>query len=350
MASDSSGWGDGWALKLRVWSERDGRSILGPGRLELLEHVDRFQSISAAARQMGMSYRRAWLLIQDVNASAGEPIVTAQTGGTGGGGAILTTFGRRAISHFRTLTNNLTRTAGELIRVKAMHGVHLLAAVSLEEVVGRMLADFALVSPDVRVRGVFGASDELASLIASGTPADLFLTADPKILDRMATKPVRRTLIAENSLALIAAAASKLAAGRVTNLLIRSANRLALAQRGCPLGEYTAKYLSAAKIDPIPSERIVRADNSRSVIATVRSGQADLGIVYASDAAQADGCRILSRVDRLPGPIRYEAASFAGDVDDNHPALRLLRFLTSKAAAARFRECGFRPVTANRKK
>ena len=52
-----------WGLKVRVWVERDGRKVLGPGRVELLGHIDRLRSITAAAKQMGMSYRRAWELV-----------------------------------------------------------------------------------------------------------------------------------------------------------------------------------------------------------------------------------------------------------------------------------------------
>ena len=77
----------GWGLRIRVWVERDGEKILGPGRVELLELIDRHRSIAAAAKQMKMSYRRAWQLVQAVNAAAGEPYVEATAGGAGGGGA-----------------------------------------------------------------------------------------------------------------------------------------------------------------------------------------------------------------------------------------------------------------------
>ena len=62
-----------WTVGLRVWVERAGQAILGKGRLELLESIERWQSISEAARQMRMSYRHAWLLVQSVNEAAGEP-------------------------------------------------------------------------------------------------------------------------------------------------------------------------------------------------------------------------------------------------------------------------------------
>src|SRR5262245_20914835 len=96
MLSDKSGWG----LKVRVWVERNGRKVLGPGRVELLGHIERHRSISAAARQMNMSYRRAWSLVRDMNEAAGEPLVEVTTGGAGGGGAALTARGKEALDHY----------------------------------------------------------------------------------------------------------------------------------------------------------------------------------------------------------------------------------------------------------
>jgi molybdate transport system regulatory protein len=102
-----------WGLKVRVWVERDGRKVLGPGRVELLEHIDRERSISAAAKKMNMSYRRAWSLVQDMNEAAGVPLVEASTGGTGGGGASVTAHGREAIRLYRGLVARFGRTATE---------------------------------------------------------------------------------------------------------------------------------------------------------------------------------------------------------------------------------------------
>lgn len=100
-----------WGLAFRVWVERNGRKVLGPGRVELLEHIDRQHSISQAAKQMGMSYRRAWELVQDMNEAAGAPLVEASTGGPGGGGAAITAFGRAAIRQYRSLLTKFHQLA-----------------------------------------------------------------------------------------------------------------------------------------------------------------------------------------------------------------------------------------------
>lgn len=76
---------------------------LGPGKADLLDAVARTGSISAAAREMGMSYRRAWLLIDTMNRCFRAPLVAAQKGGSGGGGADVTEFGLDVLAHYRAM-------------------------------------------------------------------------------------------------------------------------------------------------------------------------------------------------------------------------------------------------------
>lgn len=81
-----------------------GRSIaIGPGKAALLGLIDDTGSISAAAREMGMSYRRAWTLVETMNKAFREPLVAAATGGKGGGGASVTPFGQEALRRYRTM-------------------------------------------------------------------------------------------------------------------------------------------------------------------------------------------------------------------------------------------------------
>ena len=77
--------------------------LLGKGRLELLTGIDRWHSISEAARRMKMSYRQAWLLIDELNRMFREPLVTSQIGGGGGGGAALTKAGASVIRLYRDM-------------------------------------------------------------------------------------------------------------------------------------------------------------------------------------------------------------------------------------------------------
>lgn len=79
-----------------------GRKI-GPGKADLLDAIGRTGSISAAGREMGMSYRRAWLLVDEANRIFTEPLVVAVAGGPHGGGAQLTDFGRDVLAAFRRI-------------------------------------------------------------------------------------------------------------------------------------------------------------------------------------------------------------------------------------------------------
>jgi molybdate transport system regulatory protein len=76
---------------------------IGPGKADLLDAIGRTGSISAAAREMGMSYRRAWLLVEAANNAFIEPLVATATGGSGGGGAELTEFGRMVVDRYRKI-------------------------------------------------------------------------------------------------------------------------------------------------------------------------------------------------------------------------------------------------------
>lgn len=74
---------------------------LGPGKIELLEHIVETGSITHAAKKMAMSYRRGWLLIDELNSMFGSAIVETSAGGSGGGGAKVTAMGRRIIKLYR---------------------------------------------------------------------------------------------------------------------------------------------------------------------------------------------------------------------------------------------------------
>jgi molybdate transport system regulatory protein len=88
-------------LTLRVLAK--GRPVMGPGKAELVTRIGQTGSISAAARAMGMSYRRAWQLVEALNDDYAEPVVTTAVGGTMGGGARVTAFGNRLVDLFRAM-------------------------------------------------------------------------------------------------------------------------------------------------------------------------------------------------------------------------------------------------------
>lgn len=99
-----------------------GSSIaIGPGRADLLAAIGRTGSISAAAREMGMSYRRAWLLVEATNAAFIEPLVATATGGSGGGGASLTPFGAEVLERYRSMEREANAAiAGQFAAFRAL--------------------------------------------------------------------------------------------------------------------------------------------------------------------------------------------------------------------------------------
>ncbi|MGY1490180.1 winged helix-turn-helix domain-containing protein [Methylobacillus pratensis] len=76
---------------------------IGPGKADLLEAIDKSGSISAGARAMGMSYKRAWDLVDAMNKSFREPLVATATGGSHGGGAKVTPFGQDVLARYRAM-------------------------------------------------------------------------------------------------------------------------------------------------------------------------------------------------------------------------------------------------------
>jgi molybdate transport system regulatory protein len=104
----------GMRLTLRVDFGSD--RALGPGKVVLLEAIRDTGSISQAGRLLGMSYRRAWLLVDDLNRCFREPVVTAQPGGSQGGGAALTAFGEQLIQKFRTIETQATAATKPQLR------------------------------------------------------------------------------------------------------------------------------------------------------------------------------------------------------------------------------------------
>ena len=93
---------------------------LGPGKIALMELISKHGSISAAGKEMGMSYRRAWLLVDEINHIFREPLVETQMGGSGGGGARLTKLGRDVVGRYRAIEGAAaTASAADLRALKA---------------------------------------------------------------------------------------------------------------------------------------------------------------------------------------------------------------------------------------
>ena len=223
----------------------------------------------------------------------------------------------------------------------------VLAAASLQEALNAE-ADAWAAQGHPRPTLSFAASSALARQVESGAPADLFLSADEKWMDTVekdgALKAGSRRDLLTNSIVLIAPKASA-ASVDLTNAASLDAalgkGRLAMADPDAvPAGKYGKAALEHLKLWDKLASKVARADNVRSALALVESGEAPLGIVYTTDAAASKSVRVLATFpeDSHP-PIRYPVAVLAAS--KNAQAAGFEQFLTSDQGRAIFAKHGF---------
>ena len=103
-------------VQFRLRVTRGADIAVGPGKIDLLEAIAKTGSITAAARSLGMSYRRAWLLVDTMNRCFRGPVVDAEAGGRRGGGARLTASGEEAVRRYRRIEQLATRASAAEMR------------------------------------------------------------------------------------------------------------------------------------------------------------------------------------------------------------------------------------------
>jgi len=94
-------------IRARFWITGEEQGYLGIGRIELLENIQQYGSINRAAKEMGMSYKKAWKLIEELNQMSQTPLVIKSQGGKAGGGTSLTEEGERLVGRFRDIEKEL---------------------------------------------------------------------------------------------------------------------------------------------------------------------------------------------------------------------------------------------------
>ncbi len=224
--------------------------------------------------------------------------------------------------------------------------IHLAAAISLQELIGQILSQYALRRPTICVRAVYGASNELADHVLDGAAADVFIAAEGSILDRLADAkrilPQSRRTIAANGLAIIGR--SRMAGIRkAADLMSEKVKKIVLAEPDCPLGIYSHQYLQDARIYQSLSRKIIYVDNSRAVLSAVAANAADVGLAFTSDAVRSNECRLLAEIPAKAIAAKYEAAIVRGGHRQKE-ARELLEFIASPAQAALFHRCGLRQL------
>ncbi|MEP7372918.1 MAG: ModE family transcriptional regulator [Chitinophagaceae bacterium] len=96
-----------------IWIECDGQRFFGPGPVELLERINKMGSINQAAKQMQMSYKKAWEIINMLNTQSAKPLVVTQTGGTSGGGSVISSEAKEIIAWHKSLRERFKAFLGK---------------------------------------------------------------------------------------------------------------------------------------------------------------------------------------------------------------------------------------------
>lgn len=219
------------------------------------------------------------------------------------------------------------------------------AAASLKDVLQEMAPLYRQNQPNVNLTFNFGASGALQQQIEQGAPADIFISAARRQMDGLEQKGLllsgTRSILANNRLVLIVPQGTRSVTSfyKLTDPAVR---RIAMGEpRSVPAGQYAQQVLQKLGIYDQVRSKLVLANNVRQVLATVESGNADAGMVYATDARISNRVRVAVAADEnYHSPIVYPIAVLKRS--RNAQASRVfLRFLTSSQAKAVLRKYGF---------
>ncbi len=225
------------------------------------------------------------------------------------------------------------------------------AAISLKAPLEQAARQFQASAPGEEITFNFGASGQLAAQIVEGAPADLFVSASPADVDRLATAkridPASRTAVAGNKLVVIAPKDFK-AIAEMADLVQDRFKRVALGNaKTVPAGRYAREALAVTGVYETIPKRLVFAENVRQVADLVARGEAEAGFVYATDvAAVADKVHMILEVpQQYYTPIAYEGAVVEGGAGAVR-ARAFLDYLASPDGRALFVKEGFLPPKA----
>lgn len=217
-------------------------------------------------------------------------------------------------------------------------------AASLTDAIQEIEVAYQHEHPGVTLRNNFGSSGTLAQEIEHGAPVDVFLSAAAKPMDDLEARgliiPASRRNLLRNTLVLIASRSSRLQGfGQLTDPSVRV---IALGDPGSvPAGQYGEQTLRSLHLLDVVRAKLVLAEDVRAVLAYVATGNADAGIVYATDASASNGVRIVATApDTSHEPIVYPEAAIRTGRNEK-AAAAFVDYLNSSAAKAIFVKHGF---------
>jgi molybdate transport system substrate-binding protein len=221
--------------------------------------------------------------------------------------------------------------------------VRIFAAASTREALAAISRDFKQ-ETGVAIEASLGPSSELARQLERGADGHLFLSADESWADYLEKKDMvqeRRDLLA-NQLVVITPAKSSLAVAKLDDLAGQEIRRLALAGAVVPAGRYAREALTNAGVWPQVQSRVLEGGDVRAALTYVARGEAEAGIVYATDARMDNHVRLAMTVDpTLHSPIRYPLVLLRKKTDSARAAFE---FLHGPKAAREWQMAGFTVV------
>lgn len=224
------------------------------------------------------------------------------------------------------------------------------AAASLQDVLEAITPLFRAAYPNIEVSYNFGASGALQQQIEQGAQADIFFSAAAKQMDVLAEKNLiltdSRQDVLTNRLVLIAPAQSPIALTEIAQLKAADVAVVAVGEfRSVPAGQYAEQVLTKLNLLESLQSKLVFSNNVRGVLAAVESGNADVGLVYATDAALSQRIQVLATAPaETHQPIVYPIA-VVSDSPNPDAAKTFIAFLQTPAAQTKFKEFGFGVVT-----
>ncbi len=220
------------------------------------------------------------------------------------------------------------------------------AAASLQDALEEIQPLFQQTQPNLKINYNFGASGALQQQIEQGAPADVFFSAATKQMNALQEKnlilPATRRNFLTNRLVLIEPINSRLKINNFRQLTNTNVKRIAVGEfRSVPVGQYSEELLRNLKILAQVRAKLVFGNNVRNVLAAVESGNADAGIVYATDAKLSNKVRLVATAsENLHSPIVYPIAVISSSKNPDS-AKKYIQFLNDKPAISVFKKYGF---------
>jgi molybdate transport system substrate-binding protein len=243
------------------------------------------------------------------------------------------------------LTISLPTVISSPVLAQSNTSLLISAAASLKDVLEEIKPLYQQSKPNININYNFGSSGALQQQIEQGAPADVFISAAKKQVDALEQKgfllPGTRNIIAKNRLVLVV---PKNVVGITSfyNLKDAKVKKIAIGEpRSVPAGQYAQQVLEKLKIWPQIKSKLVFANNVRQVLAFVESGNADIGLVYATDAKISNQVKVVVGADeKYHSPIIYPLAVVKRSKNLD-AAKEFSQFLSSNQAQTVFKKYGF---------